>query len=396
MDHLFAVAPFTGYVYPNETIFGWSIMIVIYPYLSGLVAASFTVSSLYQVFGIKRLRPVAHFALLTSLCLMLFVPVSLMLHLGHPERALNSMFTPHWSSAMAMFGYLAGMYILLLVLEIWFIFRPYIVQRAQSGKSLMARLYNLASLGSHDLSEAAISHDRKWIFALAVTGIPAAHGFHGYTGFIFGSLKSREWWSSDLMPVIFLFSSIISGVALITVLYVLSCKLRKVAVDTDCLKGLGYTLWGFVMFTLILEGVEFGSVVYKAKEGIDIIMEYVTTRLVVPFFLLQFAVGAVTPTIILSYVFWKRATGKVLVAAITVSAALALLNVLMMRFNVIIGGQEISKTGHGLLQFPWVFLGRHGVLAGISVLAAPFVLLSILVRLLPPWVDGKNCNKAIA
>ena len=44
-------------------------------------------------------------------------------------------------------------------------------------------------------------YDRKWIFALAVIGIPGAHGLHGYVGFMFGSLKSREWWSSDLMPV---------------------------------------------------------------------------------------------------------------------------------------------------------------------------------------------------
>ena len=71
-------------------------------------------------------------------------------------------------------------------------------------------------------------YDRKWIFALAVIGIPAAHGLHGYVGFVFGSLKSREWWSSDLMPAIFLFSAIISGTALLIVLYVISCRLRKV------------------------------------------------------------------------------------------------------------------------------------------------------------------------
>ena len=114
-------------------------------------------------------------------------------------------------------------------------------------------------LGSYDLSEKAMRYDRKWIFALAIIGIPGAHGLHGYVGFLFGSLKSREWWSSDLMPVIFLFSAIISGVALLIVLYIVSCKLRRVAVDVACVKGMGYTLWGFVMFTLLLEGVEFGS-----------------------------------------------------------------------------------------------------------------------------------------
>ncbi len=396
MQPLFEAAQATGYVYPNETVFPWGVLIVVYPYLTGLVAGAFTVSSLYQVFGLKQLRPVAHFALLTSLCCMLFVPMPLLLHLGHPERALNAVFTPHWSSAMAMFGYFAGFYILLLFVETWFVFRPYMVQQAQSRKDLLGRLYHVLCLGSHDLSEKAMSYDRKWIFALAVIGIPGAHGLHGYVGFIFGSLKSREWWSSDLMPVIFLFSAIISGVALLTVLYVVSCKLRRVVVDAACVKGLGYTLWGFVMFTVLLEGVEFGAMTYKGREGIDMIVEFVSTRLMIPYFVLQFGVGAVTPILILSFMFWRGTKGKALVAGITIAALLVLFNVLMMRFNVVIGGQEIAKTGKGLLTFPWVVFTREGVLAAASVLIAPMLLLLVMVRLLPPWEDGHEADKAPA
>jgi Ni/Fe-hydrogenase subunit HybB-like protein len=387
MDPLFAAAPFTGYVYPNETVFAWSALIVVYPYLTGLVAGAFTVSSLYQVFGMQRFKPVAHLALLASLCLMIFVPTPLLLHLGHPERAFNAVFTPHWSSAMAMFGYAAGFYVVLLMLETWFVFRPYIVRQAQQRKGLPGWFYRVLSLGSYDLSEKAMRYDRKWLFALAVTGIPAAHGLHGYVGFVFGSLKSREWWSSDLMPAIFLFSAVISGTALMIVLYVVSCRLRKVPVDLDCIKGMAYTLWGFVMFTLLLEGVEFGSLVYKGREGIDVIWDYVTGPLVVPFFVLQFAIGAVMPILWLSYMFWRRTTGNALVFGITVSALLVLFEVLMMRFNVVIGGQEIAKTGKGLLTYQWVFLGRDGVLAAASVLVAPLVLLLVMIRLLPPWED---------
>ncbi|HEY6926376.1 MAG TPA: NrfD/PsrC family molybdoenzyme membrane anchor subunit [Steroidobacteraceae bacterium] len=385
MHPLFTPASYVGYVYPNETVFPWGVLIVAYPYLTGLVAGAFTVSSLYQVFGLQRLRPVAHFALLTSLCCMIFVPTPLLLHLGHPERAFNAVFTPHWSSAMAMFGYFAGFYVLLLMIETWFVFRPHIVYQAQQRKDPIGWFYRLLSLGSYDLSEKALRVDRKWILTLAVVGIPAAHGLHGYVGFLFGSLKSREWWSSDLMPVIFLFSAIISGVSLLTVLYVLSCRLRRVPVDVECVKGLGYTVWGFLMFTLLLEGVEFGSLVYKGREGIDMILLFVTTRLVIPFFVLQIAVGAVTPILILSYMFWRGTGGRTLVAGITVSALLILLNVLMMRFNVVIGGQEISKTGAGLLTFPWVFAGREGVFAAASVLAAPMLLLLVMIRLFPPW-----------
>ncbi len=111
MELLNNIAHYTGWVYPNETVFEWSVLIAVYPYLTGLVAGAFTVSSLYQVFGFQRLKPVAHLALLTSLCFMVFVPTPLLLHLGHPERAFNSTITPHLTSAMAMFGFFASYYV---------------------------------------------------------------------------------------------------------------------------------------------------------------------------------------------------------------------------------------------------------------------------------------------
>ena len=387
MEPLFHVAPYIGYVYPNETVIPWTVLIVVYPYLTGLVAGAFTVSSLYHVFGMERFKPVARLALLTALCFMMFVPVPLLLHLGHPERAFNSTITPHLTSAMAIFGYAAGFYIFLLILENWFAFRPDIVEQAQKRRGLLGRFYRVLTLGSYDVSENAMRYDRKWIFALAAIGIPAAHGLHGYVGFVFGSLKSREWWSSDLMPVVFLFSAIISGVSLLIALYVLSCKLRKIPVDLECLKGMAYTLWGFAMFTIVLEGLEFANIVYKGREGIEMIMEFVTGPLIIPFFVVQFAIGAVTPIVLLSYMIWRGTTGKALIVGVTVSALLVLLSVFMMRWNVVIGGQEISKTGKGLLSYHLLIFHHEGLVAALSVLVAPLITLWIMTRLFPPWVQ---------
>ena len=161
-------------------------------------------------------------------------------------------------------------------------------------------------------------YDKKWIFSLAVIGIPAAHGLHGYVGFMYGSLKSREWWSSDLMPVIFLFSAIISGVALLVVLYVASCKIRRIPIDQPCIKGLAYTIWGFIMVAIVLEALAFVSLAYKAREGIEMIMQYVTGPLLVPYFLLQFAIGLFAPFLRLSYMIWRGTTGKALIVGVTV------------------------------------------------------------------------------
>jgi predicted membrane protein len=387
MEALFHPSTFSGYVYPNETVVPWTVLIVVYPYLTGLVAGAFTISSLYQVFGFKQLRPVSHFALLISLSCMVTVPVPLLLHLGHPERAFNAMITPHVTSAFAVFGYAAGFYVLLLILETWFVFRPQIVQQARRP-GLLRWFYRILSLGSDDTSEKAMSYDRKWLFALAVIGIPGAHGLHGYVGFVFGSLKSREWWSSDLMPVIFLLSAIISGTALVIVLYVLTCKFRKIAVDVSCLKVMAYALWGFMMFTLVIEGVEFLSLVYRGREGIEVIMEFVKGPLVIPFFILQFGIGSLVPLAVITFLIWRGTSGTALIAGITGSAILVLLAVFMMRYNVVIGGQEISKTGKGLIDYVPPLFGREGLLAAGMVLAVPMILLTILVRLFPPWEES--------
>ena len=394
MEPLFHVAPYIGYVYPNETVIPWTVLIVVYPYITGLVAGAFTVSSMYHVFGMERFKPVARFALLTSLCFMFFVPAPLLLHLGHPERALNNVLTPHLTSAMAVFGYVAGFYVLLLMVEAWFVFRPHIVQQAQQRQGLLGGVYRVLTLGSYDLSDNAMRYDHKWTFALAVIGIPAAHGLHGYVGFIFGSLKSREWWASDLMPFAFLFSAIISGVALLIVLYVAACKLRRVPVDLDCLKGMGYTLWGFAMVTIVFEWLEFASLVYKGREGIDMIIEYVTGPLVISYFIVQFAIGAVLPIALLGYLFWRGTTGKALVAGITLSAALVLISVLAMRWNVVIGGQEIAKTGKGLVTYHMLIWHREGLATAVAVVVAPLVVLLGVVRLFPPWADKSTRSSA--
>jgi Ni/Fe-hydrogenase subunit HybB-like protein len=388
VDALTHFAPYTGWVFPNETTIEWTVLLAVYPYLTGLVAGAFTVSSLYQVFGFERLKPVAHLALLTSLCCMLFVPLPLLLHLGQPLIAFNAMITPHLTSAMAMFGFFATFYVVLLMLEIWFAYRPYIVEQAQKRTDLLGKAYKLMTLGSYDVSERARAIDDKWVFWLAVAGIPGAHGLHGYVGFLFGSLKSREWWSSDLMPVIFLFSAIISGVSLLIVLYVVSCKLRRVPVDLPCLKGMAYTVWAFIMVAFVLEWLEFANIVYKGREGVDMIMQFVTGPLLVPYFVLQFGIGAALPMLWLSYMIWRGTTGRALVFGVTVSAILVLFSVFMMRWNVVIGGQELSKTGKGLVFYDLPLLGQEGALVAIALCIAPLLVLLGAIRLFPPWEDG--------
>ena len=94
------------------------------------------------------------------------------------------------------------------------------------------------------------------------------------------------------------------------------------------------------------------------------------------------------PLAIITFLIWRGINGTALVVGITGSAILVLLAVLMMRYNVVIGGQEISKTAKGLLAYHPTIFGREGLLAAGIVLVVPIIMLSMLVRLFPPWDDA--------
>ena len=126
-----------NYVFPNEANVVWTVMIVLYPYITGLVAGAFIVSSLYHVFGRAELKPVARFSLASAFVFLLFAPMPLLMHLGRPDRNFNIMVTPNFSSAMAGFGYIYSTYLLLVIMEIWFVMRGDFIARAK-GKGLAA------------------------------------------------------------------------------------------------------------------------------------------------------------------------------------------------------------------------------------------------------------------
>ena len=89
-----------GFMYPNEVELQWSILIVLYPYITGLVAGAFILASLERVFNVEEVRPTYRLALLTALAFMIVAPLPLQLHLGHPERSLEMYLTPHTTSAI--------------------------------------------------------------------------------------------------------------------------------------------------------------------------------------------------------------------------------------------------------------------------------------------------------
>jgi Ni/Fe-hydrogenase subunit HybB-like protein len=374
----------TGFAFPNDTHIHWSLMIVMYPYVTGFVAGSFIVTSLFHLFGRQEFKPIARLAMATSFAFLLVAALPLQLHLGHPERGVFVVITPNFTSAMAGFGILYSGYLAVLLLEVWFVWRPAIIERARRSRGVLRSLYKLLALWTYDTSPEAIAIDHRAITVLAGIGLPMACMLHGYVGFIFGGIKANPWWSTPLMPVIFLLSAAVSGIALLMVLYQARSKLKGRAADQPCVAALARWLWFFLILTITLELLEIIVMAYERSESWMIVSQLLTTRLQFSYLTMQMIVGGLIPLILLGIVVMmnRYLHERVRNMLATSAAVLCLIQVFSMRWNIVIGGQLMSKSLRGLRApyEPDVY-GREGILAAIALVIVPFVILWVFERL---------------
>ena len=375
-----------GFIYPNEIEIHWSILIVVYPYITGLVAGAFILASLVKVFNVKELQPTYRLALLTALAFLLIAPLPLQLHLGRPERSYEMFMTPNLTSAMAMFGFVYLWYLMLvLLLEIWFEYRRDMIVWSAESTGMKKRLLKILSLFSTDISEKAVAFDKKTVKIITIIGIPSAFLLHGYVGFIFGSIKANPWWSSVMMPVVFLFSAIVSGIAIVMLLYMIIIPIQGGKIDMKCLDRVASFLFYAVLVDFSIEVLDFIHRLYESEESIKILSQLVTTKLFMSLVVLQILLGMLLPLSIMVVIKVFRLQEEVRKLLYFVCGLLIQLGILSTRWNVVIGGQLFSKSFRGLTTYKMELMGIEGLLVALVLLILPFVILSLLIKLLPPW-----------
>ncbi|HKD84324.1 MAG TPA: NrfD/PsrC family molybdoenzyme membrane anchor subunit [Terriglobales bacterium] len=380
--------PVDGFMYPNEVELQWSVLIVLYPFLTGLVAGAFILASLERVFQVQAVKPTYRLALLTALAFLLVAPMPLQLHLGHPERSFEMYLTPHGSSAMAMFGFVYLWYLLaVLVLEIWLDYRRDIVILSQTTTGWRRAIYRVLTLGSNNISPHALHIDDRAGWLITVIGIPSAFLLHGYVGFIFGSVKANPWWSSPLMPVVFLFSAMVSGIAVVLLLYMLLTRLRGEPIDMRCVDTMARYLFYTFIIDFSLEMLDLVHRIYEADESFRSLDFMVHTRLYFSQIVLQILLGTLAPIILLGITQVIKLSDLVRKRIYATAGCLTLIGIFAMRWNVVIGGQLFSKSFLGYTTYKMGFVAREGLLTAIVLSILPFVFLWALVKILPPWPE---------
>jgi Ni/Fe-hydrogenase subunit HybB-like protein len=380
-----------GFMYPNEVELQWSILIVLYPYLTGLVAGAFILASLARVFHVKEVQPTYRLALLTALAFLLVAPLPLQLHLGHPERSLEMYLTPHRTSAMAMFGFVYLWYLLVvLLMEIWLDYRKEIVLKSRSSSGVARWIYRALTLGSQNISEESLRTDDRVGTVITVIGIPSAFLLHGYVGFIFGSVKANPWWSTPLMPVVFIFSAMVSGIAAVLLTYMAANKLRGKTIDMPCVDAIAKYLFYVFVIDFSLEMLDLVHRIYESDESFRSLDFMVHTRLYFSQVILQIILGTLVPLALLAFTQLKTVAAAVRRRIYTVAGILTMIGIFAMRWNVVIGGQLFSKSFLGYTSYKVEFATREGLVTAFVLLLLPVFILWVLVKLLPPWEEHQT------
>jgi Ni/Fe-hydrogenase subunit HybB-like protein len=379
------------FVYPNEFIY-WSIQIVMYPYMTGLVAGAFVLSSLYHVFGQKDLKEIAQFSLVFSLALLPAAGLPLLLHLQQPTRAMEPLLTPHFTSAISAFGFVDQ------VNEL----------KGKEGFSNMLRLniYRVLTMGAFDVSDEALKVDHKAAKILAGVGIPVACFLHGYAGFIFGSVKANALWMSPLMPVIFIMSAVVSGIALCMLTYIIimewkafrkrrtegaSAAIEVRGAETDIINKATKYLLGFLVAAISLEILDLIFRGYTAMKSWDILRSVMYGKDFVNIFVLQYTLGNLVPFALL--LLPGRTIKRTVLALV-----LVLFGVFMMRWNVVIGGQAFSLSFSGYMHYHIPIIPhsletfKEGLFGALTVAATPFVLFWIINKFVPSLERGEKAK----
>jgi Ni/Fe-hydrogenase subunit HybB-like protein len=207
-------------------------------------------------------------------------------------------------------------------------------------------------------------------------------------------VKANPWWSTPLMPVVFLFSAIVSGIAAVLVLYMALSAIRRVAIDMRCVDTIASYLFYAFLVDFALEMLDLIHRLYEADESLHALDFMVHTRLYFSQIILQIGLGTLLPIGMLALAQVVRLRDGVRRGLYVASGLLTLVGIFAMRWNVVIGGQLFSKSFLGYTTYKMGFATREGLLPAIAIMILPFLILAVLLKIFPTWSDERETAHA--
>jgi molybdopterin-containing oxidoreductase family membrane subunit len=303
----------------------WGQYILFFMFFVGLSAGGLIVASAGRLFGVKAFKPITRLAVLEATVAVVLAAIFILPDLGRPERMLNILLHPNFTSPMIWDITIVMVYMALSAFYVWLYARADLAHRG----SWMA-------LGT-GTSERAMAREERIKAAMAWVALPAAVLLHSITAWIFGLQISRGFWYSSIMAPMFIASALVSGLGLVILLALALRRLRRLHFGDDLVAMLGGLLGTFIAVEGFLVLAEYLTASYPgAAEG-----DAVARMLVGPYaplFWFEIGAGLAVPFVILAIRRLRRNP-----AWVALAAGIAIVGIFVHRLNLVLNGLSYAN-----------------------------------------------------
>jgi Ni/Fe-hydrogenase subunit HybB-like protein len=217
-------------------------------------------------------------------------------------------------------------------------------------------------------------------------------------------VKANALWMTPLMPVIFIMSAVVSGIALCMLTYIVIMEFKKfmakrarrpgmpaqeiAGAEVSTIKITVKYLIGFMIAAISLELLDLVFRGYTAVKSWDILRDVIYDMDFTKIFVLQYGIGNLLPFVMLLL-------PGLTIRRTVVALILIIFGVFMMRWNVVIGGQSFSLTFSGFMHYHLPIVPhsletfREGLGGMLFILGFPFAALWF-TSLFIPVVEAKK------
>ncbi len=281
----------------------FGIFIAIYFYLTGLSAGSFILSTLAYGFGMEKFKPIGRIGVVLATVLLVIAPLFLLFHIGMPLRAWHLFTYLNLSSPITWGSFLLILYPINCLIYAYFMF---------TEKNKLTKIF-------------------------AFIGLPLAILVHGYTGFILAFGKARALWNTALMPILFLASAIVSGIALMILVYSIKERFfsKSKSINRDLVFSMGKLLAWAIVFDLFLVGCDLIVLSISHADAQAVAHLILFGKFSFLFLLVENFLGKIVPLFLLLIPRFRTLT------TVIIASILVIIGIFFMRYVVVLGGEFI-------------------------------------------------------
>jgi protein NrfD len=228
----------------------WGLWVALYFHFVGIAGGVFALGAIGYFFNITGFRKNFRVIIIVSVASVITGLFSIWLDLGQPFRFSRMMYAPNFGSMMAFNGWMYSIFIIVAGL----LFYLTIKREKQT-----------------DLQDKS-----GWLIPLMALGFLFSIAFPSQSGAFFGVVDAKPFWSSPLLPILFLISAITSGGAVLLLVYTFLAKQAEFNINSPLERMLRFTIIGGIIIYFIAEFAEYSLVFWSpnshVKEAVELIL----------------------------------------------------------------------------------------------------------------------------